>query len=86
MKKINRYAASALLAIALTAPLAMAQDNKRYYDKAHKDYHEWNDNEAKSYAKFREEKHIPNHDFSKAKPVERTQYWSWRHDHPDDKK
>jgi hypothetical protein len=86
MKTFTYCTATALIAIGLLAPLANADDHQRYYDKAHKDYHEWNDNEEKSYAKFREERHIPQHDFAKAKATERAQYWQWRHDHPDDKR
>jgi S-adenosylmethionine/arginine decarboxylase-like enzyme len=77
-----------LLAIGLTAPLVMAQDqnSRRYYDKTHKDYHRWNDNEQKSYTVFLNENHIAVHTFSKARPAEQQQYWNWRHEHPDEKR
>jgi hypothetical protein len=88
MKTFNRYAAALLLAGALTAPMVMADDHdtRRYYDKQHKDYHQWNDNESKSYGVFLNENHIQVHVFKKAKPAEQQQYWNWRHDHPDEKR
>jgi len=88
MKTPTRIAAALLLAIGLTTPLVLADDqnNKRYYDKTHKDYHQWNENEDKSYNVFLGEKHIQVHVFSKAKPAEQQQYWNWRHDHPDEKR
>jgi hypothetical protein len=86
MKTPNCIATALLLAIGLTAPLVMADDhdNKRYYDKSHKDYHQWNDNENKNYNVFLGEKHIQVHVWKKAKPSEQQQYWNWRHEHPDE--
>ncbi len=71
-----------------TVPTALrADDNhaaKRYYDKEHKDYHEWNDNEGKAYRHWvTEEKHQPYRDFHKAKRNDQADYWRWRHDHAD---
>jgi hypothetical protein len=88
MKTPNRYAAALLLAVGLTAPLVIADDQqgKRYYDKSHKDYHQWNENETKTYNLFLNEKHIQVHVFNKAKPSEQQQYWQWRHEHPDEKR
>ena len=78
-----------MLAVGLiTAPLVMADDhdNKRYYDKTHKDYHQWNQNEDRNYTLFLGEKHIQVHTWKKAKPSEQQQYWNWRHEHPDEKR
>jgi hypothetical protein len=88
MKKTNRCAVAFLLALGLTAPLVRADDHdtKRYYDKTHKDYHQWNANEEKSYSVFLGENHIQVHTFKKAKPTEQQKYWQWRHDHPDEKR
>ena len=92
MTKLYTCAAATLLALGLTAPLVMADDhdnnnknnNRRYYDKSHKDYHQWNANEDKSYSVYLNENHITVHTFQKAKPAEQQQYWNWRHDHPDE--
>jgi hypothetical protein len=88
MKTRNRYAAALLLAVSLTAPLVMADDhdNKRYYDKSHKDYHQWNENEDRSYNQFLNEKHVQVHHWKKAKHAEQQEYWNWRHEHPDEKR
>jgi len=89
MKTPNRTIGTFLLAIGLTAaPLAMADyhDNHRYYDRNHKDYHQWNDNEERSYGVFLNENHIQVHVFRKAGPAEQQQYWNWRHEHPDEKR
>jgi hypothetical protein len=89
MKTPTRSIAALFLAAGLmTTPLAMAGelDNHRYYDKNHKDYHQWNENEERSYGIFLNENHIQVHVFSKAKPAEQQQYWNWRHQHPDEKR
>jgi len=79
-----RYSAALLLAIGLSAPLLMADDsNHRYYDKSHKDYHEWNANEDRNFGIFLGEKHIKVHVWAKAPASEQQQYWIWRHEHPD---
>jgi hypothetical protein len=93
MKTLNCYAAALLLAVSLTAPLVMADDhdkqrydNKRYYDKSHKDYHQWNENENRSYGLYLNEKHMQVHVWKKARPTEQQQYWKWRHEHPDERR
>jgi hypothetical protein len=89
MKTQHRYLASFLLAVGLaTAPLALADDhdNHRYYDKEHKDYHRWNENEQRSSGIFLTENHIQVHVFRKAPASEQQQYWKWRHEHPDEKR
>jgi hypothetical protein len=82
---MKRYVPALLLALSLSAPVAaVAQEhNQRYYDKQHKDYHEWNANEEKNFNVYLGEKHIKVHTWTKAKPRERQDYWNWRHDHPD---
>ena len=91
MKTTNRYIGALLLTAGLmAAPLAIADDRDhdthRYYDRDHKDYHRWNDNEQRSYGVFLNENHIQVHVFRKAPPTEQQQYWKWRHEHPDEKR
>jgi hypothetical protein len=86
MNLLRTHAAVLLLATGLSTSLAFADDGKRYYDKAHKDYHTWNDDEQRNYTTFLNENHIRPHDFAKAKAAEQQRYWNWRHDHPDDKR
>ncbi|MBZ5624092.1 MAG: hypothetical protein LAQ69_36145 [Acidobacteriia bacterium] len=60
-----------------------AQQSRRYEDKAHKDFHEWNDNEDRAYRQYLQEHHKKYHDFAKANRKEQNDYWNWRHGHPD---
>lgn len=56
---------------------------KRVYDRTHKDYHNWDDNEDRAYRQFLSEKHMAYRDISKLKRNLQDEYWNWRHDHPD---
>ncbi len=79
-----RFLTSLIFAGALAAPLIVsAQPPHKYYDKTHKDYHEWNSNEDNMYHQFLTERHVKVHEFEKAKPSEQQAYWKWRHEHGD---
>jgi hypothetical protein len=84
---MHRYLSAFLLSVALVTPIVARADDhqqtKRYYDKAHKDYHEWNDNEQRSYDQYQQEQHMQSRDFAKRSSSEQSQYFKWRHDHPD---
>jgi len=89
---MSRFFGVILLSAALFVPVASqaqdrhdAQDHngKRYYDSAHKDYHEWNANEDQAYHRYVKENHKKDHDWSKASKREQNDYWKWRHEHPD---
>ena len=87
-----------LLTAALAAPSAMnaaskpqdngrqeehRDDHNRVYDRDHKDYHNWNDNEDRSYRVYLGERHRDYHPFAELKAKEQRAYWNWRHGHPD---
>ena len=86
-----RYIASLFLTAALAAPVAImavpvpqeARDQNRVYDKDHKDYHNWDDNENRAWGQYLTENHKKSHEFSKGSKKEQSQYWNWRHAHPD---
>ena len=59
------------------------QQNKRYYDKKNKDYHEWNDHEDRAYRTYLQENHQDYREFNKVKRPQQDQYYQWRHEHPD---
>jgi hypothetical protein len=88
----NAHSSASLVLIAcfvapgaiLAAPQASVQ--VRVYDKDHKDYHNWDDNENRAWGQYLSENHKKPHDFKKTKKAEQSQYWNWRHDHPDDKR
>jgi Ni/Co efflux regulator RcnB len=73
MHRGYRYLSSLLLTAALAAPVALMaaaspqddrnhenrqrENNRRYYDKGHKDYHNWDANEDRSYQRYQTEHH-----------------------------
>jgi len=89
MRQTNRFITSLFLAAALAAPVVMMAAaapqavQVRVYDSGHKDYHNWDDRENHAWGVFLTENHRNAHEFSRANRRERTQYWNWRHSHPD---
>jgi hypothetical protein len=92
MHSAHRYITSLFLTAALVMPVAMmaapapqrASVQVRYYDSGHKDYHNWNDNENHAWGVYLTENNRKTQQFRKAKKSEKSQYWNWRHEHPDD--
>ena len=58
-------------------------DHNRIYDRDHRDYHHWDDNEDRSYRVYLGERHREYHPFVELKVKEQRAYWNWRHQHPD---
>ena len=54
----------------------------RYYDREHRDYHEWNEREARAYHRYWQERHEREIAWERAKERQRRDYWRWRHEHP----
>jgi hypothetical protein len=87
----HRYIASLFLTAALVAPVAImaapapqeANVQLRFYDRQHKDYHNWDDNENRSWGHYLTQNHRNAHEFSKASRREQSKYWNYRHSHPD---
>jgi hypothetical protein len=87
----HRYIASLFLTAALVAPVTIlaapapqeASVQIRVYDRNHKDYHNWDDNENRAWGQYQTEQHKNSHEFSKANKREQGRYWNWRHAHPD---
>jgi hypothetical protein len=87
---VYRYFQLFAIGAALVVPVvASAQDrdhameSRKYEDKAHHDSHEWNSNEDTAYRRYLQEHHRKYHEFAKAKKSEQSDYWNWRHSHPD---
>ena len=85
---------SLLLVGALTSPALVStvsarpsstqdRQERRVYDRAHKDYHVWTDQEDRAYHRYLEERHLSYHDYGKLKATQQRNYWNWRHSHPD---
>jgi hypothetical protein len=91
MHRAHHYIASLFLTAALAAPVAImaapvpqeARVQVRVYDRNHKDYHNWDDNENRAWGQYQTEHRKNSHEFSKANKREQGQYWNWRHAHPD---
>ena len=91
MHRSHHYIASLFLTAALAAPLSLVAAPRpqeagvqvRVYDKQHKDYHNWDDNEDRAYAQFRGSHPTFNVTFGKTSSNQQTTYWNWRHANPD---
>jgi hypothetical protein len=94
MNRAHRYLSSLLMTAVFAVPVAMvaapvpqqAGVSVRVYDSNHKDYHNWDDNENRAWGLYLTNNHKKAHEFTKAPKKEQSQYWNWRHDHPDDKR
>ena len=66
-----------------TTTTTTTTETNRYFDPTYKEYHVWNSNEDRAYHMYIEQTHRTYEDFPKVKVTEQTEYWKWRHDHPD---
>ena len=90
MQRISWYVASFLLGAALIAPAGLRAKDKShncpdngYYDRDHKDCHTWNDHEDHAYQTWEEAQHKTHREFSQLNAKEQSEYWKYRHEHPD---
>jgi hypothetical protein len=80
---MSRFLSILALSVVVLVPPSVRADDHRYYDREHKDYHEWNEQEEQAYKRFLQEKHREYHEWSKASRREQQEYWNWRHEHHD---
>ena len=90
MNRPYRFVSSLFLAAVIAAPVStiaapvpQAGVQLRIYDRDHKDYHNWDDNENRRWGLYLQENHRKDHDFRKANRKEQSEYWKWRHEHHD---
>ena len=91
MRSSHRFISTMILAAAIATPVTMMaapgpKDDGvqvRVYDSGHKDYHNWDDNENKAWGVYLSDNHKKSHEFSKSNKKEQSNYWNWRHSHPD---
>jgi hypothetical protein len=89
MQRKKLFLSSLFLGAALIAPMAIVANaapqgiSVRVYDRDHKDYHNWDDREDRSYVAFRTEHPKYNVKFTKTSRSQQKTYWTWRHEHPD---
>jgi hypothetical protein len=95
MHRGKKYLATLFVSAALMAPLAaralapqddherheQQEQQRRIYDRDHKDYHNWDAREDGAYRHWREERHEAYVDYGQLKRKEQRDYWRWRHEH-----
>lgn len=95
MRRTIRFMASLLLTAALTAPLALqARDNdhdrddrNRVYDRSHRDYHNWSQDEDRNYRQWYGQTYNGRQyrDYRKLNRKNQDSYWNWRHNNDHDR-
>jgi hypothetical protein len=55
----------------------------RVYDHNHHDYHNWDNNEDRSYRLYPNERHREYRPYVEIKVKDQNSYWTWRHQYPD---
>jgi len=90
MKRIGLFIPALLLSTVLVAPLATQTSAKpqgvsvRIYDRTHRDYHDWDDREARYYERWRHDHPEFRVEFRRNNRHRQEEYWRWRHDHRDE--
>jgi hypothetical protein len=86
----HRFLGAAIVAAALLAPVAASAaatpaaapettSQKRVYDRSHKDYHVWDNNEDQAYRSYLGDQHIKYRSYSTLSRKRQTTYWNYRH-------
>ena len=79
---MRRYLSTLLLGISLMTPVAL--NAQRYYDRDHRDRHEWNEAERRAYRHYlREVRKERYRDWRRMNERQRAAYWRWRHENLD---
>lgn len=94
MQRTHRYLVSFLLGAALIAPVGLQAKDREpncqekgrhgYYDRDRRECRDWDDHEDRAYQKWLESKRWTHREYSKLKAKQQSEYWKWRHEHPDD--
>jgi hypothetical protein len=71
------------VSIMATAAPQDASVQVRIYDRDHHDYHNWDDREDRAYRSYLTEQHQAYRAYGKQNRKTQSQYWNWRHSHPD---
>lgn len=81
------FALMAAFSMTAFVPAASAQDRdqsrqeRRVYDREHKDYHNWTKDEDHVYRDYLTQQHRKYRDIEKLSKKQQNEYWRWRHDH-----
>jgi len=88
MNHLKKYLGSLFLVAALAAPVTIMavpapqddREHKRVYDKEHKDYHNWDDNENRAWGPFLTENHRESHEYARGRVL---RVWQHRAHRPE---
>ena len=84
LNKVLGAVCAFVVGAALMSPAAMGRDReRRYYDREHRDYHSWNNQEDRAYRNYLLERHREYRDFRVVRRPQQREYFTWRHTHPD---
>lgn len=93
MRRLHLYLGSLLVGAVLIVPVSVQakkhncpDQNGRhgYYDDDRKDCHYWDDREEHAYGSWWEAQgHKTRRAFNRLRAKQRSEYWKWRHEHPD---
>jgi len=86
----HRFLSSLIVAAALLAPVSTQAAARltgapevtaqvRVYDRAHKDYHVWDDHEDQAYRQYLGDQHMKYRRYSTLSRKNQTGYWNYRH-------
>ncbi len=59
------------------------RNERRYYDRDYRDYHQWDNREDGRYRSWGTERHEAYRPFYKLHRAQQREYWKFRHEHPD---
>ncbi len=78
MRSVPRQLASILLSAAMASTVLVSgcAVHARVYDR-------WNGHETVYYGQWESETHRDHQDFNKRSAADQKEYWTWRHNHPD---
>jgi hypothetical protein len=62
-------------------PQNRVQQERRLFDRAHRDYHAWNNDESRIYREYLSQHHRRYRPFSRLNNRQQREYWRWRHDY-----
>ena len=83
---MKRVIAALLISGWLTGPVvSFAQEHQRYYDREHRDWHEWNEAERRAYRHWlmEERREHAYREYNRLNAREQREYWRRRHEHRD---
>lgn len=83
MTAMKRLVAVLLLSGSLLMPLAGFAAERRYYDRDHRDWHAWNENENRAYRHWlmEERRERQYREYRRLRAERQREYWRWRHEH-----